>query len=214
MPSVNSVSSLLQLSVAHIVTRIVNLDTPANSTTNICVMGELVKLFHQLRKLNKEDDVFDRFSITSNLILITFKYYFVILSIASSLLEQVIIAYAKNGIDRPEAFILEYLISTHLRFARFHVYSEGYLTVFPRFENLISLILRFSEAGNNCLRELGIHCKNLRYVKSIYLMHTIINSFRFLIVLLWTGYWMFSIVGMSQTQEFNYCVSIHTIILF
>ena len=165
MPSVNSVSSLLQLSVAHIVTRIVNLDTPANSTTNICVMGELVKLFHQLRKLNKEDDVFDRFLITSNLILITFKYYFVILSIASSLLEQVIIAYAKNGIDRPEAFILEYLISTHLRFARFHVYSEGYLTVFPRFENLISLILRFSEAGNSCLRELGIHCKNLRYAK-------------------------------------------------
>jgi hypothetical protein len=128
-------------------------------------MGELVKLFHQLRKLNKEDDVFDRFSITSNLILITFKYYFVILSIASSLLEQVIIAYAKNGIDRPEAFILEYLISKHLRFARFHVYSEGYLTVFPRFENLISLILRFSEAGNSCLRELGIHCKNLRYAK-------------------------------------------------
>jgi hypothetical protein len=205
MPSVNSVSSLLQLSVAHIVTRIVNLDTPANSTTNICVMGELVKLFHQLRKLNKEDDVFDRFLITSNLILITIKYYFVILSIASSLLEQVIIAYAKNGIDRPEAFILEYLISKHLRFARFHVYSEGYLTVFPRFENLISLILRFSEAGNNCLRELGIHCKNLRYAKFTRFLQILI-AFSDCFDL--TGYWMFTDVGLSQIEEFNYCVPI------
>ncbi|EFX84137.1 hypothetical protein DAPPUDRAFT_239399 [Daphnia pulex] len=128
MPSVNSVSSLLQLSVAHIVTRIENFDTPANSTTN-SVMGELGNLFHQL---------------------------------PSSLLEQVIIAYATNGIDRPEAFVLEYLISKHLKFARFHVYSEGYLTVFPRFENLISLVLRYTAADSDCLRELGIHCKNLR----------------------------------------------------
>ncbi len=68
MPSVNSVSSLLQLSVAHIVTRIENFVLPANSSTK-SVMGELGNLFHQLRKLNKENNVFEK----SNLILIIFK---------------------------------------------------------------------------------------------------------------------------------------------
>ncbi len=161
MPSVNSVSSLLQLSIAHFVTRIENFDLPANSTTN-SVTGELGNIFHQLRKLNKENNVFEK----SNL-LILFWYLIVILFIASSLLEQVVV-YAKNG-KPTEAFVLEYLISTHLRFARFHVYTERYISVFPRFEKLISLVLRFTAANSDCLRELGIHCKNLRYVKSIYL---------------------------------------------
>ncbi len=200
MPSVNSVSSLLQLSVAHIVTRIENLDLQTHSTTN-SVMGELGNLFHQLRKLEK---IF---------------YYIILVFICYSLY-----SFKSLGASNPQRqkryrssrSICSWISDKQTsQIRKISCLQRGILNCFPpvRKFDFFSLAI-YTAADSNCLRELGIHCKNLRYVKSIYLHYTIINSFRFLIVLLWTGYWMFSIVGMSQTQEFNYCVSIHTIILF
>ena len=71
----------------------------------------------------------------------------------------------RNGLE-PKLInvkLLEYLITPQLRNLRFiSSYSEKYLKLFPNFGYVEFLDFSISEVGNNCLKIIGINCKQLR----------------------------------------------------
>ena len=97
----------------------------------------------------------------------TFFHEHLLIYTAAVLLEDITNHYLKGyqiGWERKTTNIklLEYLITPQLRHLCFPSYSEKYLKLFPNFGSVEVLDFTLSEVGNNCLKIIGINCKQLR----------------------------------------------------
>jgi uncharacterized membrane protein YvlD (DUF360 family) len=66
--------------------------------------------------------------------------------------------------------ILSYLITPQIQHLTFPVYFDGYLSFFPKLENLHILNLQKTLVDDSCLQNIGIYCSQLRYFSLLFLI--------------------------------------------
>ena len=95
--------------------------------------------------------------------------------LAVALLQKIVFAFTTSyrrelHTSLPHANFLHYLITPQIQHLSFHSYYAGYLGLFPKLGNLLTLDLGKTGVKDDALKSIGIYCSQLRYFRLLLLI--------------------------------------------